>query len=666
MIRVVDWAREVGIEVVADERYARLERMAARSVSVWPAQGRPAEASCAVGRLVPAAVRQALSVGQVPAGVTAELAGVDAATVATALPGELAGAVSPHVADVAAMAGATAVTDARLKDYQREIVGVHLATRLGFVNALPTGMGKTITTLTAFRTRAATSRSWRGLVVVEANVRAQWAEQARQWFPEADVQVISARSDADALAGALTAAGSRPVLVICSYALAADAAEAAPVAVVDDDGQFRLFSDGGEQPVAAGSELGRVLMETGWDDLVADEAVGLRNTGTKLAGALWRLRSVSEVAVALTCTPITRGLDDLGRLIAWSRGDADLFRGSRLERSFDLSEDDQLAGYLRAIGPLVQRRDKSELDGEIPQLSPSVVRLEPTTSEKHLATAARVELKRVYDELVAHMELAEAARTGQDAQALAVAREALVAARGAWLGGTQLARMAASDPEALVGSQSAGAALLAAQGLVDAACEDGGTKRQWCVAYCVDRVAAGDQVLVFTEFASVARRLIAELRDAGLSVGAVLGGGGAARDRDIAAFRAGEVSVLVSTSAGERGLNLQVANAIVHYDLPWTPDGVVQRTGRVQRIGAGSAPVSVVFPIMSGTVEERVASMVVARAVTSLRALDTARGVDARDSELGRALGELAGSVNVDEVGGGHARMLAITQQLLG
>jgi hypothetical protein len=100
--------------------------------------------------------------------------------------------------------------------------------------------------------------------------------------------------------------------------------------------------------------------------------------------------------------------------------------------------------------------------------------------------------------------------------------------------------------------------------------------------------------------------------------------------------------------------------------LPWTPDGVVQRTGRVQRIGAGTAPVSVVFPIMSGTVEERVASMVVARAVTSLRALDSARGVEARNSELGRALGELAGSVTVDEVGGGHARMLAITRELLG
>jgi SNF2 family DNA or RNA helicase len=654
----------VGIEVVVDEAYTRLEALAARSVSVWPAQGRPAEASCAVGRLVPAEVRQALSVDRIPGGVTATITGVDAATVSDALTGELADGVSPHVADVAAMAGSVPVGGDELKDYQREIVGVHLATGLGFVNALPTGMGKTITTLAAFRTRARERAGWRGLVVVEANVRTQWAEQARQWFPDAVVHVVASRADAGALAATLSSAKDRPVLVICSYALAADAADASQGVAVDDNGQFRLFADG-DAPVT-GSELGRVLVGTAWDDLVADEAIGLRNTGTKLASALWRLRSVSQVAVALTGTPITRGLDDLGRLIAWTRGDAELFRGARLERSFDLSDDDDLASYLRAIGPLVQRRDKSELDGEIPQLAPSVIRLDPTPAEKHLATAARVELKRVYDELVAHMELAEAARGGEDAAALATAREALVAARGAWLGGTQLARMASSDPEALIGSQSAGAALLAAQGLVDAACEDGGTKRQWCVAYCTERVEDGDQVLVFTEFASVARRLIAELRDAGLSVGAVLGGGGAARDRDVAAFRAGELSVLVSTSAGERGLNLQVANAIVHYDLPWTPDGVVQRTGRVQRIGAGTAPVSVVFPIMSGTVEERVASMVVARAVTSLRALDSARGVEARNSELGRALGELAGSVTVDEVGGGHARMLAITRELLG
>ena len=271
----------------------------------------------------------------------------------------------------------------------------------------------------------------------------------------------------------------------------------------------------------------------------------------------------------------------------------------------------------------------------------------------------------VYDELVAWMTFAENNREGEEAEELATAREALIAARGAWLGGTTLARMAASDPEALIGSGSAGAALLASQGLIADACDNGGTKRAWCVNYCIERAAAGDRVLVFTEFATAARGLIDDLTDAGVSVGAVLGGGGRGRDRDIAAFREGELSVLVATSAGERGLNLQVANVIVHYDLPWTPDGVVQRTGRVQRIGSDVDFVDVVFPIMTGTIEERVASMVVARAVTSLRALDTSRGIAAADTELGRVLGDLAINVDATAVEGRQAAMLAITRELL-
>ena len=43
--------------------------------------------------------------------------------------------------------------------------------------------------------------------------------------------------------------------------------------------------------------------------------------------------------------------------------------------------------------------------------------------------------------------------------------------------------------------------------------------------------------------------------------------------------------VLVATDAAGEGVNLQVANMVVNYDLPWNPNRIEQRFGRVHRIG---------------------------------------------------------------------------------
>ena len=45
------------------------------------------------------------------------------------------------------------------------------------------------------------------------------------------------------------------------------------------------------------------------------------------------------------------------------------------------------------------------------------------------------------------------------------------------------------------------------------------------------------------------------------------------------------VQVLVATDAAGEGVNLQVANMMVNYDLPWNPNRIEQRFGRVHRIG---------------------------------------------------------------------------------
>ena len=61
--------------------------------------------------------------------------------------------------------------------------------------------------------------------------------------------------------------------------------------------------------------------------------------------------------------------------------------------------------------------------------------------------------------------------------------------------------------------------------------------------------------------------------------------------------------VLLSDETGGEGRNFQIADAIIHVDLPWTPAQIEQRIGRVDRLGRNGTVTSYV-PVARGTVEE--------------------------------------------------------------
>ena len=43
--------------------------------------------------------------------------------------------------------------------------------------------------------------------------------------------------------------------------------------------------------------------------------------------------------------------------------------------------------------------------------------------------------------------------------------------------------------------------------------------------------------------------------------------------------------ILIATDAAGEGINLQRAHLMVNYDLPWNPNRLEQRFGRIHRIG---------------------------------------------------------------------------------
>jgi superfamily II DNA or RNA helicase len=103
----------------------------------------------------------------------------------------------------------------------------------------------------------------------------------------------------------------------------------------------------------------------------------------------------------------------------------------------------------------------------------------------------------------------------------------------------------------------------------------------------------GDQrLLLFTEFKDTLDYLMVRMKSWGFRVGCIHGGmKSGSRDEPGTRlhaeqqFREGEIQVLVATEAAGEGINLQVCNILFNYDIPWNPNRLEQRMGRIHRYG---------------------------------------------------------------------------------
>lgn len=118
----------------------------------------------------------------------------------------------------------------------------------------------------------------------------------------------------------------------------------------------------------------------------------------------------------------------------------------------------------------------------------------------------------------------------------------------------------------------------------------------------LDGPLAGERVLLFSEFRETARWLWQTLLDGGGVAltdggGAFLGRARATRRQVISRFAPlsnaapeppprERVRLLIATDVLAEGLNLQDARHVVSFDLPWNPVRLIQRVGRIDRLGS--------------------------------------------------------------------------------
>jgi superfamily II DNA or RNA helicase len=82
-----------------------------------------------------------------------------------------------------------------------------------------------------------------------------------------------------------------------------------------------------------------------------------------------------------------------------------------------------------------------------------------------------------------------------------------------------------------------------------------------------------------------------------------------------------ELDVVVCSDAASEGLNLQSASAVINVDVPWNPARVMQRIGRVDRLGQLSPSVLIYNLVYFGTIEERMYRVLDGRQTEAIRYL---------------------------------------------
>ena len=156
------------------------------------------------------------------------------------------------------------------------------------------------------------------------------------------------------------------------------------------------------------------------------------------------------------------------------------------------------------------------------------------------------------------------------------------------------------------------------------------------------------RLLLFTEFKDTLDYLMEHLKAWGFSVGCIHGSmKPGSRDEPGSRlyteqqFREGAIQVLVATEAAGEGINLQCCHILFNYDIPWNPNRLEQRMGRIHRYGQRYDCLIFNF-VATNTIEGRVLQRLLDKLQEIRDALD--------DDSVFNVVGEVLPSAHVERV----------------
>ena len=156
------------------------------------------------------------------------------------------------------------------------------------------------------------------------------------------------------------------------------------------------------------------------------------------------------------------------------------------------------------------------------------------------------------------------------------------------------------------------------------------------------------RLLIFTEFKDTLDYLVSKLRSWGFKVGYIHGGMKSGSRDDVGTrlyteqqFRENAIQILVVTEAAGEGINLQVCHILFNYDIPWNPNRLEQRMGRIHRYGQRKDCLIFNF-VATNTIEGHVLQRLLERLQEIRDALD--------DDAVFNVVGEILPSAHIERV----------------
>ena len=326
-----------------------------------------------------------------------------------------------------------------------------------------------------------------------------------------------------------------------------------------------------------------------YDLVIVDEAHHLK----KRTSVSWKFVNAlqKKYILLLTATPVENSLDELYNLITILKP-GQLATPREFQRQFVVQGDPRLPknrGRLRELlADVMVRHSRSQISVQLPPRRAHTVRLAPSPEER-----------RLYDDVSAFVR--ERLRTsGASSQAQRFTLQTLQREIGSSSLAARSTLLSLAQRETDEGQR---AELLRLA-------EQAGELREWSKAAALDKLllsgtlAGGkEKTIIFTHYRATLELLADRLRGMGIDF-VLYHGQMSSADKDEAIRRFEErAQVLLSTEAAGEGRNLQFCRTMVNFDLPWNPQRIEQRVGRIHRVGQ-TRPVEVFNLSAEGTVED--------------------------------------------------------------
>ncbi len=311
-----------------------------------------------------------------------------------------------------------------------------------------------------------------------------------------------------------------------------------------------------------------------WDLVVVDEAHHLKNRNTlnwKIVNALNK-----RFILMLTATPVQNSLVELFNLLTLLKPGL-LKTEADFKREYVSSKNGRIPKNPEKLRSLMRevmiRNTRSLVDVKLPKRFATTITVTPSESEKKL-----------------YYDLSEFLRTHSEHLDK--------------LSRTNLLMRSGSSPNALGESLKNLSKKLDFEELKTLAKRASQIKQVEKARALVELLKKTSQkTIVFTTHKATSAYLAKVFKENGIEFAEFLGDMTLKqKDAAIETFR-DNLPVLLASETGGEGRNIQFANAIVNYDLPWNPMKIEQRIGRIHRIGQ-TQDVFIFNFCLQGSIEE--------------------------------------------------------------